>query len=137
MKSQTYWNEDLVTQLKSGSLDSELITHETLLNLSWDVLNNSSSLEEAIATLKELLKNYHSKSTSDEANDLLLQGYVEILFYFKELSSAKTLDKLLREFPRIKYNFKNLLKTHYGYNILEKEPSEKQSFLDKPIFANF
>ena len=137
MKSHTFWNQDLVEQLQSGSLDSELLTHETLLNLTWDVLNNSDSLEEAIAFQKELLKNYQSNSTTDATNDLLVQGYIEILNYFKELSSAKTLDKLLREFPRIRFNFNKLLKTHYGYNILEEEPSEKKTPLDRPIILNF
>lgn len=137
MKTHTYWNQELVDQLQTGSLDSELLTHETLLNLSWDVLNNSDSLDEAIAIQKELLKNYQSKSTTDTTNDLLVQGYIEILSYFKESSSAKTLDKLLREFPRIRYNFQKLLKTHYGYNIFEEEPSDKKTPLDGTILINF
>ena len=137
MEPHTYWNPDLIEQLESGSLDSKHLTHETLLNLSWDVLNHSKSTDEAIAKQKELLKNYRSNLTSDRSNDLLVQGYIEILNYFKDLSSAKTLEKLLREFPRIKFSFKNLLKTHYGYNILKEEPSEKKPPLTGPVIVNF
>ena len=97
MEPHTYWNPDLVKQLELGSLDSKHLTHETLLNLSWDVLNHSNSTDEAIAKQKELLKNYRSNLTSDRSNDLLVQGYIEILNYFKNLSSAKTLEKLLRD----------------------------------------
>lgn len=137
MKSHTYWNQELVDQLQSGSLDSELLTHETLLYLSWDVLNNSNTLDEAIALEKELLKNYQSNLTTESCNHLLVQGYIEILNYFKELSSAKTLEKLLKEFPRIRFSFKNLLKTHYGYNILEEEPSDKKPPLNGPVIVNY
>jgi len=137
MEPNTYWNQDLVKQLQSGSLDSKHLTHESLLYLSWDVLTHSKSTDEAIAKQKELLKNYQSNLTTDISNDLLVQGYIEILNYFKELSSAKTLEKLLREFPRIKFSFKNLLKTHYGYNILKEEPSQKRPPFDGPIIVNF
>ena len=136
MEPNTYWNQDLVNQLQSGSLDSKHLTHETLLNLSWDILNHSKSTDEAIAKQKELLKNYRSDLTSDRSNDLLVQGYIEILNYFKELSSAKSLEKLLREFPRIKFSFKNLLKTHYGYNILIEEPSEQRPPFNGPVIVN-
>lgn len=135
MEPHTFWNQNLVNQLQKGSLDSKHLTHETLLNLSWDVLNHSESTDEAIAKQKEILKNYRSNLTSD--NDLLVQGYIEILNYFKNLSSAKSLEKLLREFPRIKFSFKNLLKTHYGYNILKEEPSSEKPPLHGPVIANF
>ena len=137
MNPKTYWNEELVEQLQSGSIDSKDLTHEILLNLSWDVLHHSNSTEEAIEKQKEILKNYRSNLTSGSSNDPLVQGYIEILNYFKDLSSAKTLEKLLREFPRLKFSFKNLLKTHYGYNILKEEPSEKKPPLTGPVIVNF
>lgn len=137
MEPHTLSNQELIQELKSGSLDSNYLTHETLLNLSWDLLNDSKNPEEAIAKQKELLQNYQSYLTTDKSNDILVQAYIEILNYFKSISSAKTLEKLLREFPRIKFSFKNLLKTHYGYNILKEEPSESKTPLVGPIISNF
>ena len=67
---------------------------------------------------------------------IITKAYTEILHFFMESSSTKDFDKLLREFPRLKFSFKNLVKTHYGYNILKEHRTQKLAPLN-PILYSF
>ena len=49
---------------------------------------------------------------------------------------SNSFDKLLNEFPRLRYNFKNLVKTHYGYNILKEHRIEEPPS-NRPILFTF
>ena len=51
-------------------------------------------------------------------------------------TSTNNFDKLLREFPRLKYNFKDLVKTHYGYDIL-KEHRKEGPDTKRPLLFTF
>ena len=51
-------------------------------------------------------------------------------------SSVTDFDKLLREFPRLKFNFKKLVKTHYGYDILKEHRTEDPQPV-RPILFTF
>ena len=58
------------------------------------------------------------------------------MHHFMENYKAKTFEKLLKEFPRLQYNFKDLVKTHYGYNIL-KEHRKEEPNIQRPILFTF
>ena len=115
---------ELLEEVGNCTLNPELFTHEAQLRLSW-ILINKHGLE--VATLKncKLKEQFYTKVlNSTKFNLPLTKAYTEILHYFMEKSSTKDFDKLLREFPRLKYNFKKLVKTHYGYNILKEHRKE-------------
>ena len=89
------------------------------------------------------LKNNHIKEKyfktamkSDKFNKTLSRAYVEILHYFMMKSTAKNFEKLLREFPRLKFDFQKLVKTHYGYNILKEHRTEEPKDF-RPIIFSF
>ncbi len=118
-------DQELLDQVENCTLNAELFTHENQLKLSW-ILINKFGLE--VATFKNCrLKEqfYANVLNSSKFNLPLTKAYTEILDYFMKKSSTKDFDKLLREFPRLKYNFKNLVKTHYGYNILKEHRKEE------------
>ncbi|RXP44791.1 hypothetical protein EC396_16650 [Lutibacter sp. HS1-25] len=117
-------DNELLEQIENCTLDPALFTHETLLRLTW-ILINKYGLNIAILKNNEIKSNYYKNALkSDKFNITLTKAYTEILHHFMQQSSTKDFNKLLREFPRLKYNFNNLVKTHYGYNILKEHRKE-------------
>jgi len=118
-------DKDLLYQIENCTFPAELFKHEVQLKLAW-ILINTYGLDLATHKNCKIKENYYVNSLhSDKFNLPLTKAYTEILHFFMEKSSTKDFDKLLREFPRLKHNFKNLVKTHYGYNILKEHRKEE------------
>lgn len=129
-------DKELLDQIENCTLTPDDFNHETMLRLSW-ILINKYGLNVAIEKNQEIKKNYFENAlNSDKFNLTLTKAYTEILHHFMERTSTNNFDKLLKEFPRLKYNFKNLVKTHYGYNIL-KEHRKEEPTVKKPILFTF
>lgn len=129
-------DNELLEQIENCTLSPELFTHEIMLRLAW-ILIQKHGLEVAIvknATIKE--RYFKIALKSDKFNKTLTRAYVEILSYFMTKSKTTNFDKLLREFPRLRHDFKNLVKTHYGYNILKEHRQEEPKDF-RPILFSF
>lgn len=130
-------DNQLLERIEECTLAPSDFTHETLLRLSW-ILINKYGLNNAIIKNNEIKENYFLKVfKNDKFNVTLTKAYTEILHHFMERSSTNDFEKLLREFPRLRYNFKNLVKTHYGYNILKQHRKEEPKQNGQPILFTF
>ncbi|NLP56570.1 hypothetical protein [Lutibacter sp. B1] len=128
-------NEELLQQFEDCTLNPSLFTHEVLLKLTW-ILINKYGLKEAIVKNCELKEQYYIKALkSKKFNIALTKAYTEILYHFMQKSTTKDFDKLLREFPRLKYNFKDLVRTHYGYDILKEHRKEVPPSFNPILFT--
>lgn len=128
-------NEELLQQFEDCTLNPSLFTHEVLLKLTW-ILINKYGLKEAIVKNCELKEQYYIKALkSKKFNITLTKAYTEILYHFMQKSTTKDFDKLLREFPRLKYNFKDLVRTHYGYDILKEHRKEGPPSFNPILFT--
>jgi hypothetical protein len=129
-------DKELLKQIENCSLNPNLFTHEVLLRMAW-ILINKYGLETAIIKNCEIKENYFKNAlNSNKFNYTLTKAYTEITGHFMKNSKAKTFDKLLKEFPRLQYNFKDLVKTHFGYNIL-KEHRKEEPNIPRPILFTF
>ena len=137
MTTQIELNDnELLGQIENCTLDPSLFTHETLLRLTW-ILIRKYGLNIAILKNNEIKGNYYKNALkNDKFNITLTKAYTEILHHFMQQTSTNNFDKLLREFPRLKYNFKDLVKTHYGYNIL-KEHRKEGPDTKRPLLFTF
>ena len=126
----------LLEQFENCSLHPNFFTHENLLRLSW-ILINKFGLKRAIVKNRTIKENYYKEVLkSDKYNIPLTIAYTEILHHFMEKSQSNDFYKLLKEFPRLKYNFKLLVRTHYGYDIL-KEHRNNDVQVKRPILFTF
>lgn len=129
-------DKELIRQIENYTLPPELFTHEVMLRISW-ILIQKFGLETAIKKNCEIKERYFiNVLNSEKFNFTLTKAYTEITHYFMENSSAKTFEKLLKEFPRLQFDFKDLVKTHYGYNIL-KEHRKEEPNIARPILFTF
>lgn len=130
-------DNQLLERIQDCSLAPSDFTHETLLRLTW-ILISKYGLKKAIKKNTEIKQNYYKTALrNDKFNITLTKAYTEILHHFMERSSTNDFEKLLREFPRLKFNFKNLVKTHYGYNILKEHRKEEPKQNGQPILFTF
>lgn len=129
-------DNELLEQIENCSLSPSFFTHEVQLRLAW-ILIRKFGLKLALVKNNQIKENYYITALkSNKFNATLTKAYVEILNYFMEKSSTNSFDKLLNEFPRLRYNFKNLVKTHYGYNILKEHRIEEPPS-NRPILFTF
>ena len=127
---------ELLEQFENSSLNPILFTHEIQLRISW-IYIQKYDVEKATDTFSKFKEHYYiNVLKSNKFNLPLTKAYVEILHYFMEKSSVTDFDKLLREFPRLKFNFKKLVKTHYGYDILKEHRTEDPQPV-RPILFTF
>ena len=136
MKTLNNLNDnDLLNQVETCTLPPELFNHETQLRLSW-ILINKYGLEVAKHKNCKIKENFYIKAlNSNKFNLPLTKAYTDILYYFMGKSSTKDFDKLLREFPRLKYDFKKLVQTHYGFDSLKEHRTEDIKPLGTILFT--
>ena len=128
-------DNDLLYQVENRTLPLELFNHETQLRLSW-ILINKYGLEVAKHKNCKIKENFYIKAlNSNKFNLPLTKAYTDILYYFMGKSSTKDFDKLLREFPRLKYDFKKLVQTHYGFDSLKEHRTEDIKPLGTILFT--
>lgn len=128
---------ELIEQIENCTLSPSFFTHEVMLRMSWILIQNYG-VKEATNRNCKIKENYFNNALEgNKFNYPLTKAYTEILHYFMEKSSTKDLDKLLREFPRLRYNFKKLVKTHYGYDILKEHRTEDPKPIGQPILFTF
>jgi hypothetical protein len=107
-----------------------------MLRLSW-ILIKKYGMDEAVEKTIEIKENYFKTAlNSDKFNKTLTKAYTEILYFFMQKSPKSDFEKLLKEFPRLLFNFKKLVKTHYGYDIL-KEHRKEEPNPNRPILFTF
>jgi hypothetical protein len=129
-------DNELLEHIENCSLSPELFTHEIMLRLAW-ILIQKHGLDVAIVKNIHIKEKYFNTAlNSDKFNKTLSRAYVEILHFFMTKSNTKNFDKLLREFPRLKFDFQKLVKTHYGYNILKEHRQEEPKDF-RPIIFSF
>ncbi|WP_457615679.1 hypothetical protein [Lutibacter sp.] len=132
-KEESY---QLFKQFENCTLDAALFNQKTHLEITWYLIKNYD-LEEATALNNSLTEKYYNSVLKLNHNPKLTNAYTEIIHHFMSKSSSDSFDGFLREFPRLKYNFKRILETHYGYNILKEQRVEKEKPLNRPIFFTF
>jgi hypothetical protein len=128
-----YTDEELLEEIKNCTLKPESFTHKTMLRLAW-ILIKKYGVDVAIIKNNNLKENYYKKAlNSTKFNKPLTKAYVDILYFFMQKSKKSDFEKLLREFPRLIYNFKSLVKTHYGHDILKEDRKKDLKLFDRPV----
>jgi hypothetical protein len=109
---------ELLKKAENGTLDTNLLTHKTQMRICW-VFINAYGLKKAIEKNNEFVDFYYENESS-EFNQTLSRAYTEIIHDFMKKSPSNDFYKMLKEFPRLKHDFKKIIKTHYGYNVLKE-----------------
>ncbi|MGD1842845.1 MAG: hypothetical protein ACFB0B_18390 [Thermonemataceae bacterium] len=115
-----------LSQLEEGTLPVKLFNHEAHLRLAW-IHIKAHGLDKAIEMISAQLLNYVDKvGARDKYNTTLTVAAAKIVHHFMEKSETDSFLALLEAYPRLRDNFKDLIATHYGFDIYHSERAQKE-----------
>lgn len=122
-------------QFKNCELNSNDFTHEAHLRLAW-IYINKYGIENAIKAILIQLKNFvEFAGAEDKFNTTLTVAATKAVHHFMLKSKATHFKGFITESPRLKYNFKELMACHYGFDIFNSTKA-KHAYL-KPDLIPF
>ena len=103
------------------SLAPNLFNHEAHLRLAWIHLYKYG-LGEALVNIETQLKNYvaHAGAT-DKYHQTLTLVAVKVVDHFMQKGEKVDFPSFIAENPKLKYKFKDLINSHYTYDVFQSE----------------
>lgn len=125
-------DSDFEKQFENCSLDSAIFNHEAHLRLAWIHLKNYG-LEQAIDNIKKQLQEYVYKlGATDKYNETLTVAAVKAVYHFMLKTEITDFNDFISENPQLKTNFKELMASHYSFDIFSS-PKAKKVFLEPDL----
>jgi hypothetical protein len=120
------------SQFENGTFDPKLFSHEAHIRLAWIHIKNYG-IEKAIENVDgQLLKYATSLGAGDKYNKTVTVAAVRAVYHFFLKSKSENFKDFIVEFPRLKNNFKELLDSHYGFDIFKLQTAKKE-YLDPDL----
>lgn len=128
-------DREFESQFAKGMFDPKLFSHEAHLRLAWiHVTNYGETI--AIQNVSNQLKQFVTiVGARDKYNHTLTVAAVKSVRHFVRKSKSITFQDFINEFPRLKYNFKELMAVHYGVDIYHS--SDAKVVFMEPDLAPF
>ena len=121
-------------QFADCSLKPEWFTHEAHLRLAW-IHIHKYGLDRAIENVCPQIEQYaQSLGAKDKFNKTVTVAALKAVYHFMNRSTTNNFLDLIREFPRLKTEFKGLMNAHYGIDIF-KSPQAKKEFIEPDLLA--
>lgn len=128
-------DEEFEQCFAAGVFDPVLFNHEAHLRLAWIHIRKYGE-EKAIANICFQLVNYVTRlGASSKYNMTLTIAAIKAVHHFIQRSNPSSFHEFIEEFPRLKYNFRELINSHYSIDIFQSEHA-KQIYL-KPDLVEF
>ncbi|MGE5108664.1 MAG: hypothetical protein ACM3H8_14060 [Sphingobacteriales bacterium] len=113
-------------QFEDCVLDPGLFSHEAHLRLAWIHLKKYGINKATQNICQQILKFASHLGQKDKFNKTLTVAAVKAVYHFMQRSKQNNFSAFINEFPRLKYNFKELLRFHYGIDIFNSERAKKE-----------
>lgn len=115
---------DFQQQFEMKTLDPKLFSHEAHLRLAW-IYIGKYGVDKAIEKLCITIKMYaESQGAFNKFNKTLTIAAVKAVNHFLQKSKSTSFKNFIVEFPRLKYSFKDLISTHYGFDIFSSDEAK-------------
>ncbi|MEM9077628.1 MAG: hypothetical protein AAGC43_11330 [Bacteroidota bacterium] len=122
-------------QFEVGELPPELFTHEAHIRLAW-INIGKYGVENAITNIVSQIQAYTAKlGVPEKFNTTLTVAAVRAVYHFMLKNNAENFISFIKNNPKLKNNFKELMASHYGFDIYNS-PLAKQRYL-KPDLLPF
>ena len=133
MQSHFDITDDLFEQqFECCKFDPELFSHEAHLRLAY-IHIKKYGLEVAIDNVCGQLVNYvNYLGAGDKYNKTLTVAAIKAVNHFINRSATDNFASLVAEFPRLKYNFRELMAAHYSTDIYNSAAA-KLTFIEPEL----
>ncbi|MBL7703481.1 MAG: hypothetical protein JNM14_14615 [Ferruginibacter sp.] len=126
MKSHFELSDELFeVQFQNGKLDPALFDHEAHLRLAWIHINRYGEAKAIENITNQLYAYVVSLGAADKYNKTLTVAAIKAVSHFISRSDAGNFPEFILEFPRLKYNFKELMAFHYRMDIYNSETAKR------------
>ena len=121
----TLSDAEFENQFAVKTLHAELFTHEAHLRLAW-IHIQKYGVESAIGNLTSQIKNYaNSLGAADKYHETVTIAAIRAVYHFMLRSTDSNFNDFIRNNPRLRNNFKELLNAHYTTDIFHDEHAKK------------
>jgi N-formylglutamate deformylase len=125
-------HEEFEKQFADCSLEPEWFTHEAHLRLAW-IHISKYGLEKAIESVCFQIQNFAVLlGAKDKFNKTVTIGALKAVYHFMNRSASNDFESLIKEFPRLKTEFKGLMNKHYGIDIF-KSATARNEFIEPDL----
>lgn len=119
-------DEEFELQFSNSTLSPAVFSHEAHLRLAW-IHINKYGVEKAVENICNQLPAFvHSVGAIDKYNLTLTIAAIKAVNHFYHKSVSDNFYDFIREFPRLKFNFKELMSHHYKTDVFNSEQAKKQ-----------
>ncbi len=119
-------------QFSDLSLTPTLFSHEAHLRLAW-IHIRKYGIKKAIDNISQQIKLFATHhGDEDKYNETVTVAAVRTVYHFILKSSSENFSEFIREYPRLKNEFKGLIDSHYSTNIFTSEKA-KQEFMEPDL----
>ena len=128
-------NSVFIEQFKNGSLNPEIFNHEAHVRLAWLYIDKFG-VERAEKDIQIQLQNFvEVVGAKDKYHKTLTIVAIKIVNHFMQKSKSDNFTDFINEFPRLKFNFRELINTHYSFNIFGSNKARREFI--KPDLLSF
>ncbi|NAS11241.1 hypothetical protein [Poritiphilus flavus] len=119
-------DQEFERQFESCELDPAIFSHEAHLRLAWIHLYNYG-IDKSLERIQiQLLRFASSAGDPGKYNKTLTIAAIKAVHHFMLRSKSASFMEFILEFPRLKYNFRELMDAHYGFDIFNSEKARTQ-----------
>lgn len=120
-------SDDVFEQkFRDGAFDPALFSHEAHLRLAWIHIHKYGEAK-AIEHIGVQLPAFVERvGATGKYNLTLTVAAIKAVNHFYNRSAADNFYDFINEFPRLKYNFKELMQYHYSTDIFKSEKAKQQ-----------
>ncbi len=104
-------------QFANCKLDPSIFSHEAHLRLAWINITNNG-LEQAKENIQKDLQRFVAHvGAGNKYHKTLTIVAVQAVNHFMQQSKSNSFKDFIKEFPQLKDNFKELISSHYSFDI--------------------
>jgi len=119
-------------QFQSLTFDPADFSHEAHLRLAW-IHVRKYGIDKALQNVSaQILAFTMFLGAEGKFNKTLTIAAVRTVFHFMLKSKAASFHEFIQEFPRLKHHFKELIESHYGFDIFNSEKA-KSTYLEPDL----
>ena len=117
---------EFIAQFRKATLDPAIFNHEAHLRLAW-IHVRQHGVEKAVEVVTGQLKNFVGiLGFKDKYHHTVTVAAVRAVNHFMTDSTTENFEEFIKEQPRLKTNFKDLLNQHYSSDIFTSKEARNK-----------
>ncbi len=119
-------DQTFMDQFRIGKLDAQIFTHEAHLRLAWLHIRKFGELVALENITGQIIHYVTLLGARDKYNETLTIAAVKTVKHFMDKREIDDFQEFINTYPRLKFQFKDLLLQHYKVDIFNNEKAKSE-----------